>query len=210
MNYLPFPPEFPPKKSCRRAHFRFVIADEGVENVSCRRWSWTSKGRPNFFLQHETREMGLVVNVVLQIRGWIRRIINRRPDLIACFQVERRLEGQRTILMYGAVTLCNLNRPDLIPVQIKKRIKPNRRWRFKMRRSREREKINSRSRCREFPWCQIHGVSLVQPRQLERNRKSFCSKCRISLDVEVDRRRFDVGISDPFLFVCKQNQLDKQ
>jgi hypothetical protein len=26
----------------------------------------------------------------------------------------------------------------------------------------------------------------------------------------VDRRRFDVGISDPFLFVCKQNQLDKQ
>jgi hypothetical protein len=26
----------------------------------------------------------------------------------------------------------------------------------------------------------------------------------------MDGRRFDVGVSDPFLFVCKQNQLDKQ
>jgi hypothetical protein len=25
-----------------------------------RRWSWTSKGRHNFLLQHETREMGVV------------------------------------------------------------------------------------------------------------------------------------------------------
>jgi hypothetical protein len=26
----------------------------------------------------------------------------------------------------------------------------------------------------------------------------------------MDGRRFDVGVSDPFLVVCKQNQLDKQ
>jgi hypothetical protein len=65
-------------------------------------------------------------------------------------------------------------------------------------------------RGREFPRCQIHGVSLVHHCQLERN-WSFCSeKWRIFLDVEMDGRRFDVDVSDPFLYVCKQNNLDKQ
>jgi hypothetical protein len=65
-----------------------------------------------------------------------------------------------------------------------------------MHHSREWEKINSRSRCREFPRCQIHGVSLVHQRNLERNRSWFCFKIRISLDLEMDGRRFDVGVSD--------------
>jgi hypothetical protein len=30
---------------------------------------------------------------------------------------------------------------------------------------------------------------------------------RISLDVEMDGRRFDVGVSDKFLFVCKQKRI---
>ncbi len=72
------------------------------------------------------------------------------PDLIAFFQVQRRLEGQRTHLMNGAVALLNITRPDSIPVQIKKRRKPNIRWRYKIRQSRKREKINSRSRGREY------------------------------------------------------------
>jgi hypothetical protein len=38
-----------------------------------------------------------------------------------------------------------------------------------MRHCREREKINSRSRRREYPRRQIHGVSLVHHRILERN-----------------------------------------
>ncbi len=152
--------------------------------------------------------MGPVVTVVIQIRVWT-RITNLHPDSITCYQVERQLEGQRTVLRNGAFILSNSTRPDWIPVQIKIRNKINSRWIIKMRRSREREKINSRSRCREFPGVQIHGVSLVHPRQLERNRISFCGNWRISRDVEMDRRRFDVGVSNPFLFVCKQNQLGK-
>ncbi len=201
MNFLPFPLEFPPKNSCRRAH---SIADEGVENVSCRRWSWTSKGRPNFLLQHETREMGKVVTVVIQKRGWTRIISNLHPELIACFQVERRLDGQRTKSTNGTVSLFNSTPPDWIPVQIKIRSQPSRWRRMKKRQSREREKINSRSWCREYPWCQIHGVSLVHPRKIERNRSLCFVEIGISRDVEMDGRRFDVDVSDPFLFVCKQ------
>ncbi len=148
--------------------------------------------------------MGVVgIAEVSQIRGWT-RITNRHPELIAFFQVQRRLLGKRTKLINEALILLNKTRPDFIPVQIKIRIKISRRWRWiKIRLSREREKINSRSRCREFPRCQIHGVSLVHPRQLERNR-TWWGKWRFSLDVEIDGRRFDVDVSDPFLFVCKQ------
>ncbi len=184
MNYLPFPLKI---SLYKMATFILRILDVEPE---------ISNGRHNFLLQHETREMGAVGTVVIQIRGWI---TNLHPDSIAFFQVERRLEGQRTKSTNGVVILCNITRPDHIPVQIKIRRKLNSRWRFKIRRSREREKINSRSRCREFPRCQIHGVSLVHPRQLERNRSLCLVKLRFSLDVEMDRRRFDVGVSDPFL-----------
>jgi hypothetical protein len=59
-------------------------------------------------------------------------------------------------------------------------------------------------RCREFPRYQIHGISLVHPHQIERKRSVFCVKWRISLDVEMDGRRLDVGVSNPFLLGCKQ------
>ncbi len=167
--------------------------------VAARRWCWTSKGRHNFLLQHETREMGPVGTVVSQIRGWIIIIINPNIHLIVFFQVQRRLEGQRTILRNGDVILCNTTRPDYIPVQNKIRSKINIRWRFKIRHSREREKINSRSRRREYSRCQIHGISLVHPCKIERNRSCIIVKWRISLDVEMDRRRFDVDESDQFL-----------
>ncbi len=149
--------------------------------------------------------MGPVGTVVIQIkiRG-CSTMSHLHPDSIAFFQVERRLEGQRTLLIFGAVSLSDPIRPDLIPVQKKIKTETGRRCRRKVRRSREWEKISSRSRCREFPRRQIHGVSLVHQRQHKRNRSSFCFKWRISLDVEMDGRRFDVGESDPFLFVCKQ------
>ncbi len=169
----------------------------GSKICSCLRWSWTSKGHHNFLLQHETRKMGVVVTVVIQ-RRWT-TIFNRHPDLIAFFQVQRRLEGQWTPLINGALHLLNITRHDYIPIQKKKKTKPNRRWRYKTRRSREREKINSRSRCRENPRCQIHGVSLVHSRKIERDRNVLCVKWRISLDVEIDGRRFDVGVSNPTL-----------
>ncbi len=146
---LPFPLKFP------------------SPNVRCRRWfgCLISQWRPNFLLQHETREMGVVGIVVIQIRGWTSRINNLHPELIAFVQAQRRLEGKRTNLINGDVILNNTTRPDVIPVQVKIRPKINIRWRRKKtRRSREREKINSRSRCREFPRCQIHGISLVHPR----------------------------------------------
>ncbi len=197
------PPWISPKKFVST----LVIADEEVENVSCRRWSWTSKGRHNFLLQHETSEMGQVeIPDVKQIRGWTTRIVNLHPDSIAFFQVQRRLDGQRTELINGTVILSNKTRPDLIPIQIKIRKKINIRWRCKTRRPREREKINSRLRCREFPRRQIHGISLVHSRQIIRNRSWCFVKIRISLDVEMDGRRFDVGVSDPFLFFCKQKR----
>jgi hypothetical protein len=54
----------------------------------------TSKGRDNFLLQHPTREMGKVGTAeVTQRRGTT--IFNLHPELIAFFQVQRRLEGQR-------------------------------------------------------------------------------------------------------------------
>ncbi len=193
------PPWISPKKFVST----FVIADEGVENVLCRRRFWTSKGRRSFLLQHPTREMGVAVTVVLiQIRGWITNIRNLHPDSIACFQVQRRLEGHRTPLINGAVSLVNSTQPDYLPVQINIRSQPSPRWRINPSHSREWEKINSRSRCREFSRCQIHGVSLVHQRQIERNRSWLCVKCWISLDVEVDGCRFDVGVSNPFLFLC--------
>ncbi len=189
MHYLSFPLKIPFPKIFVST---FILRILDVEPE-------TSKGRHNFLLQHETREMGVVaIAIVIQIRGW-RRIINLHPELIAFFQVQRRLEGQRTILINGAVILVNNTRPDVIPVQIKMRIKISRRWRFKTRISREWEKISSRSRGHEFPWRQIHGISLVHHRQIERNRSSSCVKWRISLNVEVDGRRFDVGVSDKFL-----------
>ncbi len=158
-----------------------------------------SKGHHNLLLQHETREMRRVLTVVKQMRGWTSRITNRHPELIAFFQFQRQLEGHRIILINGAVILWNNTRPDVIPVQIKTRIKHSRRWRIKTRHSREREKINSRSRGREYPRCQIHGVSLVHHRQIVRNRSVSCVKCWISLDEEMDGRRFDVDVSNPFL-----------
>ncbi len=172
---------------------------------SCRRWSWTSNGRGNFLLQHETREKGLI-----QIRVWTIRIINLHPELIACFQVERRLEGQRTLLINGdVVVLVNITWLDSLPVQTKIGIKINRRWwRIKTRRSREREKINSRSRGREYPRCQIHGVSLVHPRKIERNRSQLVVKIIISLYVEMNGRWFDVNISDKCLETYRITQKD--
>jgi hypothetical protein len=53
----------------------------------------------------------VVVVVVKQIRGWMRRLI-LYPDLIAFFQVQRRLEGQRTFLINGVFILSNITRPD--------------------------------------------------------------------------------------------------
>ncbi len=150
--------------------------------------------------------MGVVVTAVIQKRGWT-IIINLHPNSIVFFQVQCRLDGQRTVLINGAFMLLNIIRPDWIPVQIKIRSKINSRWRWKTRNSREWEKINSRLRCREFPRRQIHGVSLVHPRQIERNRSVFCEKIWISRDVEIDGRRFDVDVSDPLLFVCKQKVL---
>ncbi len=150
--------------------------------------------------------MGGVGTAVKQMRVW-NRIINCYPDLIAFFQVQRRLEGQRTELRNGGVKLVNMTRPDYIPVQIKIRMKMIiRRWRKKTRHSREREKISSRSRGCEFPRCQIHGVSLVHQRQVERNWSWRFVEWRISLGVEMDGRRFDVDISNPFLFVCIKNK----
>jgi hypothetical protein len=61
------------------------------------------------------------------------------------------------------------------------------------------KKISSRSRCREYPQCQINRISLVYPRRIERNRSWFCAKICISLDGEIDGRRFDVDVSNPFL-----------
>ncbi len=141
----------------------------------------------------------MVLTIVKQIREWT-RIINLHPYLIAFFQVERRLECHRTILINGVVTLVNKTRPDYIPVQIKtrKKINPKRR-RFKNPNCCEWEKINSRSRGREYPRCQIHGVSLVHQRHIERKRSCCFVKIIISLDVEIDGCRFDVGVSDPFL-----------
>ncbi len=160
-----------------------------VDDFGC----WTSKGRHNFLLQHETQEMCVVV---IQVRGMSRYL---HPDLIVFFQVQRRLEGQQIQLINGAFSLLNINRPHLIPVQINMRRKRSPRWRLKIPHSREREKINSRSRCREYPGCQIHGISLVHPFKIERKRSSSCVKIRISLDVEMDGRRFDVDVSNPFL-----------
>ncbi len=162
--------------------------------------NWTSKRGGNFLLQHETCEMGHVVtqNAVIQIRGWTRKQIN--PDLIACFQVQRRLERHRTNLINGDVILYNMSRPDWISVQIKIRIKISiSRWLYKTSRSREREKINSRSWGREYTRCQIHGISFIHPCKIKRNRSWCFVKIRISLDVEMDRRRFNVDISNPFL-----------
>ncbi len=205
MNYLPLPLNTPP--------FIVLITISFVR----RRWSWTSKWRHNFLLQHETRKMGEMFLVILQKRVWT-WIRNLHPDSIAFFQVQCRLEGQRTILTNGAAFLLNLTPPDPFPVQKKIRLKHNRtppRWRsYNTRHSRKREKINSRPRCREYPRRQIHGIPLVHPRQLERNwivswvkiRFSSVVKWIIFRDVEIDGRRFDVGVSDPFLFVCKQNQ----
>ncbi len=67
-----------------------------------------SKGRHNFLLQHETREMGVVETVVKHMRVTRR---NLHPDLIAFFQVQRRLEGQWTIMINGVI-LFNITRPD--------------------------------------------------------------------------------------------------
>ena len=72
-------------------------------------------------------------------------------------------------------------------------------WSWKIRISREWEKINSRSRCREYPRCLIHGVFLVYHRQIERNWNVNRVEIWIALDVRMDGRRFDVGVSDPFL-----------
>ena len=72
----------------------------------------------NFLLQHETRKMSAVVTVVPQIRTfWL--VINLHPKLITWFQVQRRLESQRTWLTRG-VCLWNITQPDSIPIQIKK------------------------------------------------------------------------------------------
>ncbi len=99
--YYPFPLKFPSPNF--RLDVHFAISD--VEPK-------TSKGRGNFLLQHETRVMGVVVFVVKQIRGWTRRIINRHPELIAFFQVQCRLKGQRTPLINGALILLNKTHPD--------------------------------------------------------------------------------------------------
>ncbi len=141
--------------------------------------------------------MGEVVTVVKQIRPWWNSL---QPNFVAFFQVQRRLESQRTILISDGVCLFNKTQPDSTPVQIKMNFKIHKRWwSWKFRQSREREKINSRSRCREFPRRQIHGVSLVHDRQLERNWSVLRGKRRIPLNVKMDGRRFDVGVSDPFL-----------
>jgi hypothetical protein len=109
---LPFPLKIPfPKFPCRRSFCEFWTL-----NLK------TSKGRDNFLLQHETREMGKVVTRVVNQMVWTKKL---HPYLIAFFQVERRLEGQRTILMNGDVILSNKTHPDSIPVQIKSRIKFN-------------------------------------------------------------------------------------
>ncbi len=193
MSLLPFPLKIPfPKFSCRRSFCEFSILDVEPE---------TSNGHHNFLLQHETREMG-VTRVVSQRRAWT-RIMNLHPDLIAFFQVQRRLDCQRTELIDGHPgILVNSTRPDSIIVQIKLGPKPI--W-SKMCRPREREKINSRSRCREFPRAQIHCVSLVHQGRIEFNRSVLCGKFSISLDVEVDGRRFDVDKSDPFLKIFSIN-----
>ncbi len=175
-----------------------------------------SKGRHNFLLQQEPNEMGhVVVSVVIQIQrgmngfnGCIRRISNLHPDLIAFSQVERRLEGQRIRSLNGAVFFINITPQDSLIVQKKRTRKRHIFLSNKYSLSREREGINSRSRCRKYPRCQIHGISLVHPRQIERNRSVFCGKKRISLGVEMDGRRFDVDVSDPFLNVYKQTVYD--
>ncbi len=107
-----FPLKIPSPKF-RISNFLFCVADDFK----------TSKGRGNFLLQHETREMGVVVTVVKQMRGW-NRIINCYPDSIAFFQIQRRLEGQRTPLINDSISviLLNITHPDYIPVQKKTRI----------------------------------------------------------------------------------------
>ncbi len=143
--------------------------------------------------------MSQVVNVVIQIcLCWL---LTGHPNLIARFQVQRRLDGQRTELISDVVCLFNITHPDSTPVQIKNNIQINIEWwwwRWKFRQSREGEKINSRSRCREYSRRQIHGVSLVHHRQIERNNSS-CGEKWIALDVKMDGRRFDVSVSNPFL-----------
>jgi hypothetical protein len=52
----------------------------------------------------------------------------------------------------------------------------------------------------EYSQCHIHGFSNVHLLgQIERNCSVGCDKWRISLDVEMDGRWFDVDVSDPFL-----------
>ncbi len=161
-----------------------------------------SKGRDNFLIQQKTREMGQVFFVVTQIHpSWPE--INLHPNSIVFIQVQRGLESQRTPLIIDSVCFLNITQSDSTRVQIKTNSKINFRGRiWKWRLTREWKEINSRARCREYPRRQIHGVSLVHPRQLERNRSFLWVKWRISLDVEMNGRRFDVGVSDPFLFVC--------
>lgn len=63
----------------------------------------------------------------------------------------------------------------------------------------EREEISSPSQWCEFPRMQIHGSSGVHLGQLERNRNTDRVKVAIPLNVEIGRKRFDIGVSDPLL-----------
>jgi hypothetical protein len=46
-------------------------------------------------------------------------------------------------------------------------------------------------------------VAIVHPRQIERNWSSKYVEWRIALDVEMDGRRFNISVANPFLFVCQ-------
>ncbi len=79
----------------------------------------SSKWGHNFLLQHESREMSKVVGaaVVMQIRPcWL--AIHLHPNLVATFQVQRRLQSQRTPNKSDVVWIFNPTRPDSTPVQI--------------------------------------------------------------------------------------------
>ena len=66
-------------------------------------------------LQSLSRKMGVVVTVVIQMHASCHAHL--QPNLSSFFQVQRRLDGQRTVLISVGVCLTNISLPDLSPVQ---------------------------------------------------------------------------------------------
>ena len=124
-------------------------------------------------------------------------VINLQPDLISFLQVERPLEGKRFVLSSGVI-FFSISISNRIAVQIHWYNKTNSRWRCrKPGQSDEWKWINSIPRSRKYPRCRIHGPADVQYFHVKRHRRLYCVEFRISLNVEIDGRWFNVDVSDP-------------